>query len=145
MTSIRILVVDDFESWRHFIVSRLRNLPAVRVIYEACDGLEAVQKAEELKPDLIVLDLGLPVMNGLVAARQIHSRALRSKILFLSQESDPEVVQEAMKFGAGFLTKTDAYRELLFAVEDVMRGEKFISSGLSDLTPGKALGEWAPR
>jgi DNA-binding NarL/FixJ family response regulator len=142
---IRILVVDDFESWRHFIISALRKLPKVCGIYEASDGLEAAQKAEELKPDLIVLDLGLPVMNGMDAARQIHCRAPRSKILFLSQESDPDVVQEAMKFGAGFLTKTDAYRELLFVVEDIMRGEKFISTGLCDSNPDKALDEWGRR
>jgi DNA-binding NarL/FixJ family response regulator len=142
---IRILVVDDFESWRHFIVSALRKLPTVCRIYEASDGLEAVQKTERLKPDLIVLDLGLPIMNGMVAARQIHSRAPRSKILFLSQESDPDVIHEAMKFGAGFLTKTDAYRELLIAVGDVMRGEKFISSGLSYPNSDEALDEWAPR
>jgi YesN/AraC family two-component response regulator len=104
-----------------------------RVISEVADGLEAVQKAEELKPDLILLDIGLPKLNGMEAARQIRRLSPESKILFLSQESDPEVVRHALRIGAhGYVLKTHAGAELLDAMEAVARGEHFLSSGLAE-------------
>jgi DNA-binding NarL/FixJ family response regulator len=103
------------------------------VICEASDGLEAVQKAEELQPDLIVLDLGLPKLNGLEAARQIRKLSPNSKILFLSQESSADVVQEALGLGAfAYVVKSDAGNELLTAVNAVLRSEKFVSSRFAD-------------
>jgi DNA-binding NarL/FixJ family response regulator len=131
MPPILILVVDDFGYWRHFIISMLEKMPAMPVICEASDGMEAVQKAEGLKPDLILLDIGLPVLNGIDAARQIRHRSPTSKILFFSQESDPEVAQYALKFGAGFVVKKDAGHELLSAVNIVMRGKRFVSGTLA--------------
>jgi DNA-binding NarL/FixJ family response regulator len=120
-------VVDDFEPFRHFVVSVLQKLPAVQVICEVSDGLAAVQKAEELQPDLIVLDIGLPKLNGLEAARQIRKLSPNSKILFLSQESSADVVQEALGLGAfAYVVKSDAGSELLTAVCAVLRGEKFV-------------------
>jgi DNA-binding NarL/FixJ family response regulator len=89
MVSVRILVVEDFEPWRRFISSMLGTEPHLHIICEVSDGLEAVQKAKELKPDLILLDIGLPMLNGIDAARQIRSFAPKSKILFLSVESSP--------------------------------------------------------
>ena len=126
-SSVRVLVVDDFEPFRHFVVSVLQKLPAVQVICEVSDGLAAVQKAEELQPDLIVLDIGLPKLNGLEAARQIRKLSPNSKILFLSQESSADVVQEALGLGAfAYVVKSDAGSELLTAVCAVLRGEKFV-------------------
>ena len=104
----------------------------LHVAGEASDGLEAVQKAKALKPDLVLLDIGLPKLNGIEVARQIQSRAPRSKILFLSQESSPDVVREALKLGVGFVVKTDAARELLSAVNAVTVGRQFLSSRLAD-------------
>lgn len=103
----------------------------MQVICEVSNGLEAVQKAEELKPDLILLDIGLPGLNGIEAARQIRQLATQSKIIFVSQESSPEVVQEALSLGAwGYIVKPRAASELMAAVEAVLEGRRFVSSGL---------------
>ena len=102
-----------------------------QVIAEASDGSEAVQKAEELKPDLIVLDIGLPKLNGIEAARRIRQLSPSSKIIFLSQNNDLDVVQAALDTGAlGYVRKTDARRELLPAMDAVLRGKQFVSSSL---------------
>jgi DNA-binding NarL/FixJ family response regulator len=123
----RVLVVDDFEPWRHFVSSLILMKPELQVVGEASDGLEAVQKAVELKPDLILLDIGLPTLSGIEAARQIRKLAPESKIIFLSQESSAEIVQEALSLGAwGYVVKTVAESELLTAVETVISGKKFV-------------------
>jgi CheY-like chemotaxis protein len=99
------------------------------VIGVASDGLEAVQKAKELQPDLILLDIGLPSLNGIEVARQIRKLSPESKILFVSQESSADVVQGALGTGAlGFVFKSDAGKELLEGVSAVLRGEPFVSS-----------------
>jgi DNA-binding NarL/FixJ family response regulator len=129
---VRILVVDDFEPFRRFVCSTLARKPELLVIGEALDGLEAVQKTQDLQPDLIVLDIGLPNLNGVGAARQIRTLCPQSKIIFLSQESSPEVVQEALDLGAvGYVVKTDAGSELLAAVDAAREGRQFVSKGLS--------------
>jgi len=132
VASIRILVVDDFEPFRVFVLSVFSKTPEFQVIFEASDGLEAVRKAEELRPDLILLDIGLPKLNGIQAARQIRKLAPDSKILFLSQESSADVVQEALDLGAlGYVVKAYAGSQLLAAVEAVRQGRRFVSVGLS--------------
>ena len=126
---IRVLVVDDFEDWRRQVHSLLQARPEWQVIAEASDGSEAVQKAEDLKPDLILLDIGLPKLNGIEAARRIRQCSPSSKIIFLSQNNDLEVVRAALGTGAlGYVRKTDARHQLLPAVDAVLRGEQFISS-----------------
>jgi DNA-binding NarL/FixJ family response regulator len=97
--SVRILVIDDFEPFRRFVCSIVATRPYLNVIGEISDGLEAVQKAKELKPDLILLDIGLPALNGIAAARQIRKFSPESKIIFVSQESSADVVQEALSSG----------------------------------------------
>ncbi len=127
--SIRILIADDFEDWRRQVHLLLQARPAWQVVAEASDGSEAVQKAEELKPDLILLDIGFPNLNGIEAARQIRQRSPNSKIIFLSQNSELDIVRAALGAGAlGYVRKIDARRELLPAVDAVFRGEQFISS-----------------
>ena len=129
MPSVRVLVVDDSELWRRFVYSTLEKVPELQVICEVSDGLEAVQKAESLQPDLILLDIGLPTLNGFEAARRIRKLAPDSKILFLSQESSADVVQEAFRVGAlGYVLKAQAGTELLAAVDAVRQGRKFVSS-----------------
>jgi DNA-binding NarL/FixJ family response regulator len=91
----RVLVVEDYEPFRRFVCSTLAKRPGMQIIGEAADGLEAVEKAEELQPDFIVLDIGLPTLNGVEAARRIRKLSPKSKILFVSQESSADVVQEA--------------------------------------------------
>jgi DNA-binding NarL/FixJ family response regulator len=132
MSSVRVLVVEDFEPFRRFIASTLQETAELRIICEASDGLEAVQKAQELQPDLIVLDIGLPTLNGIEAARRIRQVSPESKILFLSQESSVDAVQEALGLGAhGYVVKAHAGSDLLAAVEAVLQGNQFVSSGLS--------------
>jgi DNA-binding NarL/FixJ family response regulator len=103
----------------------------LQVIGEVSDGLEAVEKAQELQPDLILLDVGLPKLNGIEAARRIRSLSPQSKILFVSLETTPAIVQEALTAGAsGYLLKSDANRDLLPAVEAVLQGRQFVSARL---------------
>ncbi len=129
MSRVRVLVVEDFVPFRQFISSRLATRRDLQVICEVSDGLEAVQKAVELKPDLILLDIALPSLNGIEAARRIRTLAPESKIIFLSQESSPDVVQEAFSLGAqGYVVKAKAGSELLDAVDAVISGKKFIGS-----------------
>jgi DNA-binding NarL/FixJ family response regulator len=129
--SIRVLVVDDFEPFRRFICSTLRTRPELQIVGEVSDGLEAVHKAEELRPDLIVLDIGLPTLNGIEAARQIRKVAPDYKILFVSQESSADLVQEALALGAlGYVVKAHAGSELLGAVAAVLQGKHFVSASL---------------
>lgn len=128
MPCIRVLVVEDFEPWRGFIRAAIEQEPQLHLICEVSNGLEAVQKAIELKPDLILLDIGLPKLNGIEAARQIRTLSPKSKILFLTQESSATMVREALEIGAGFVVKTDAGRELLSATKAVISEEQFLSS-----------------
>ncbi|HEV2731230.1 MAG TPA: response regulator transcription factor, partial [Terriglobales bacterium] len=126
-SSIRVLVVDDTEPFRRFIVSTLQTRPELQVIREVSDGLEAVREAQELHLDLILLDIGLPGLNGIEAARRIRRCSPKSKILFVSQESSADVVQQAFSLGAcGYVVKMDAGRELLAAVDAVLRDEQFV-------------------
>jgi DNA-binding NarL/FixJ family response regulator len=132
VSTIRILAVEDFAPFRNFIRSTLGERADLQVIGEASDGLEAVHKAEELQPDLVLLDIGLPKLNGIKAARQIHKLSPKSKIIFLTQESSPEMVQEALNLGAGgYVLKTTALIDLLAAVDAVLEGRQLFSGGLS--------------
>jgi DNA-binding NarL/FixJ family response regulator len=132
MSSVRILVVEDYEPFQRFICSTLGKCPELQVICSASDGLEAVQKAEDLQPDLILLDIGLLGLNGIEAARRIRKVSPNSKILFLSQESSADVVQAALNLGAlGYVVKARAESELLTAVEAVRKGMRFVSGALS--------------
>jgi CheY-like chemotaxis protein len=134
--SIRVLVVEDYIPFRQFLCSTLGEKRELRIVGEAADGLEAVQKAKELKPDLILLDIGLPSLNGIEAARQIRKLAPQSKIVFVSQESSADIVQEALSLGAlGYVVKMRAGTELLAAVEAVLDGRRFVSQSVAHFVP----------
>jgi DNA-binding NarL/FixJ family response regulator len=127
----RILLVEDFEPFLIHEISMLRENPKWQIIGEAADGLEAVQKAGALRPDLVLLDIGLPKLNGIEAARQIRVIAPGSRIIFVSQESCLDVVAEAFGVGArGYVLKTRVGRDLLAAVEAVLADGQFVSPGL---------------
>jgi DNA-binding NarL/FixJ family response regulator len=130
MPHSRTLVVDDFDDFRQFLCSTLKQGTECEVVGEASDGLQAVNQAEKLQPDLILLDLGLPILNGIQAARRIRQLSPNSKILFISQCSSPEIAQGALKVGAhGYLVKSDT-TELTSAISTVLAGAQFISSRL---------------
>lgn len=139
MSTVRVLVVDDYEPIRRFVCSTLGKNPEWQVVAEVSDGLEAVRKAQELQPDLIVLDIGLPGLNGIEAARRIRNLSPRSRILFVSQESSADIVQEALSLGAlGYVVKAHAASELSVAVETVLEGRQFVSRGVSgSVTPDR--------
>ena len=128
--AIRILIVDDFQSWRRLVSAMLQDNPEFQIIGEAADGLEAVQKSEELQPDLILLDIGLPKLNGLEAARRMCAVAPGSKILFVSENQCPTLAREALRISRcarGYVVKSDGASELLPAMQ-------FVSSRLGTLT-----------
>jgi DNA-binding NarL/FixJ family response regulator len=130
--SSRVLVVEDYEPFRRVLISALAEVSGLEIVGEVSDGLEATQQAERLQPDLILLDIGLPTLNGIEAARQIHKLVPECKILFLSQESSADVVREAFDSGAeGYVVKAHAGSDLLSALEAVRQGRQFISQGLS--------------
>jgi DNA-binding NarL/FixJ family response regulator len=142
MSLVRLLVVEDHEPFRRFICSTLEKRPELQIVGEVSDGLEAVHKAQELQPDLILLDVGLPSLNGIEAARQMRKLSHKSKILFVSQESSADVVQGAFSLGAlGYVVKAHAGSELLAAVDAVCQGKRFVSAGLA----GHILAEPAAR
>lgn len=134
----RILIVDDSRAWRRAVCSILQEHLDLVVIGECSDGLDAVQKSEELQPDLVLLDIGLPNLNGLEAARQIRQVAPASRILFLSSYHWPEMLHEAISIGAlGFVVKLKASRELVPAIRTVLCDERFIGTGFSPFDPTK--------
>ena len=140
---LRVLVVDDYEPFRRLVCSTLEKFPELQVTCEVSDGLEAVRKAEQLQPDLIVIDVGLPTLNGIEAARRIRKLSPNSRILFVSQESSTDVVEEALSLGAlGYVVKAHAGTELSAAVEAVSRGRQFVGRGLSG--PQEALRSLVP-
>ena len=131
MQGFKVLVVDDFASFRKSVCAMLRGTP-FRVVGQAADGLDAVQKARSCQPDLILLDIGLPKLNGIEAARRISVVASGSKIVFVSVNDDPDVVQSVFRNGAcGYILKSAMSGELLPALAAVLRGEKFLSARLA--------------
>jgi DNA-binding NarL/FixJ family response regulator len=129
MAAFRTLIVEDHEDLRALLRSLLENETQCVVVGEASDGLQAVQRAQELQPDLILLDLALPKLNGMEAGRRIRKISPQSKIVFLSQNPAPEIVESALRIGAGYLLKSDA-NDLPAAVHAVLGGGKFVSDRL---------------
>ena len=129
---IRVLVVDDYEPWRRFERLTLLGREDFQIIGECSDGDDAVQKADELKPDLILLDISLPTLNGIEAARRIRQVSPVSKILFVSENRSPDITEEALSTGAGgYVVKSDAAGELLRAINAVLESKRFVSASLA--------------
>jgi DNA-binding NarL/FixJ family response regulator len=140
MSLLRILVVEDYAPFRQFICSTLQQRTGVQTI-EAADGLEAVQKAEELQPDLILLDINLPRLHGFQVAERIRRLLPHAKLLFVSQESSADIVREAFRVGAcGYIQKLHAATDLLPAIDAVLESRRFVSRNvaLTELTDAPA-------
>jgi DNA-binding NarL/FixJ family response regulator len=126
---IHILLVDDFDPLRNLIRAILEQDSSLHIVAEATDGLDAVQKAVDLKPDVILLDVGLPLLTGFDAARLIRKLSPDSKIIFVSQDFSPAMVKEGMSLGAfGYVAKTRAATDLLPAIAAALLGNTFFSS-----------------
>ena len=121
--SVRILIADDFAEWRARIRSQLQARPEWQAVGEACNGMEAVQRTMELRPDIVILDIGMPRLNGVEASKLIRQQFPNSKIIFVTQENDAEIRAAALATGAvGYLLKADAQSQLLPAVEAALNG-----------------------
>ena len=130
--TIRVLVVDDYKAWREFAAKTLEKKPDLTLVGEASAGSEAVRKAKELEPDLILLDVGLPLLNGIDAAKRIGEVSPASKILIVSENRVPEIVEAALSIPvSGYVLKSDAGSDLLPAIEAVLQGRQFVSPRLS--------------
>ncbi len=142
MPTSRVLLVEDFHTFRRAIRTMLESFPEFQVVGEAADGDEAIQLAAKLLPDVILLDINLPKLNGLQALPHIQNLSPWSKIVLLTQEPSPEVAEEALRLGAhGYVVKVDAGSELLSALEAVIRDELYLSRQLST----QLHGEWVDR
>jgi DNA-binding NarL/FixJ family response regulator len=125
---VRSVVVDDYRPWQQYVPEKLRECPNCRALGFALDGLEAVRKATELRPDLIFLDLGVPGLSGMEAARQILALIPESKIILLAQDPSADVIQETRRLGvSGCVPKINAENDLLAAVEAAISGKQFFS------------------
>src|SRR5215471_16830561 len=132
MSALRILIADDHEVVRKGIRALLDGHPGWEVCGEAVDGRDAVEKAREFSPDLALLDIGMPNLNGLDAARQILKAAPRTRVLILSMHNSDQVVREVLEVGArGFILKSDAARDLVAAVEALQRRTTFFTSDVA--------------
>ena len=132
-TTTTVLLVEDYEGWREFARRMFQRHSELQVIGEASDGLQAVQKTQELQPDLIPLDIGLPILNGIEVARRIREVSPKSTILFVSENRSLDVVEKALSTGAcGYVVKSDAGSELLSAIRAVLEGRSFVSASLAD-------------
>ena len=130
-SSSRILVADSFDPWRDYVRSAVEKCEGLQIVGEAVDGLEAVQKAAELKPDLVLLSVGLTKLNGIDAAKAIRKAVPGVKLLFATQIIDEGVMKAALDNGAhGYISKMTAQSELLPAIKAILRGEQFIGSGI---------------
>ena len=126
MSPVRTLVVEDHPRFKQLLLSALEKM-GCQIIGQAADGLEAVQMAQELKPDLILLDLGLPKLNGIEVLKRIHELSPDSKVLVVTQDSSPEIADAVLRFGAhGYLFKSDA-ADLAVAVNTILQGGQFSS------------------
>lgn len=120
---VSVLLVDDYAPWRDQLRSILKMRPEWNIIGEAADGPDAIEKATEMQPDIILLDVGMPSLSGIEAAKIIHQRSPKSKILFVTQDGDADVRNAAMRVGAvGYVLKSNAGNELLDAITTALHG-----------------------
>ena len=136
----RVLVVEDHEPFRRVICELLGQREDLLIVGEAADGLDAVCQAEALQPDVVMLDIGLPVLSGIEVAGRIRAKVPDAKLMFVSSESSLEVVDQAFSRGAhGYVYKPRAHRDVLPVLELIIRGGRFVSGGLERIAQGDSL------
>jgi DNA-binding NarL/FixJ family response regulator len=122
MQDVRVLVVDDFEEWRRELCATIQEIPDLQVVGEAADGLEAIQKTKDLRPDLILLDIGLPRLNGIEVARRLSKLCPESKIIFVTENRSSEIREEGFRAGgSAFVIKSESPSELIAAINFVLK------------------------
>ncbi|HET6179944.1 MAG TPA: response regulator transcription factor [Candidatus Sulfotelmatobacter sp.] len=130
---VRVLLADDYEPWRRCVAALFLKHPEWRIIGEVCDGIDAVKKTQELHPDLVLLDLSLPRLNGVEVANRIRQTSPGTKIVFITAYQDSDAMQTVLRNQAeGYVLKWEINRELLPALETVLWGGKFVSAQLTD-------------
>ena len=137
---IRVVIADDHQLVRQGVRALLNHAPGVNVIGEAADGEEAVKAVEQLRPDVLVVDISMPKMNGIQAAQHVHESAMPTKTVVLSMYGDPDLVRRAFDAGArGYVMKHSTAGELVQAVRAAAAGERYVSEALKRLEP---YGRW---
>lgn len=141
--STRIILADDHNIVREGIRSLLERQPDITVVAEAKNGQTAVRLAQELSPDLVIMDITMPGLNGVIAARQIIADAPDVKVLALSMHKDKRFVMEMLNTGAaGYLLKECAFEELTHAISSVLSGGKYLSPEIADIVIQQSLDHW---
>jgi DNA-binding NarL/FixJ family response regulator len=132
------LIVEDFEPYRALIVSLIKEVAGLEVVRQVSDGVSAIAAAEELKTPLILMDIGLPELNGIEAARRIRRFLPDCKILFISQESSPDIIQEALALGnCGYVVKSNAATDLLPALTELLQNSTPDKTDINTKVRGK--------
>jgi len=132
--AIRILITDDHQLFREGIANLLAASPQIEIVGQAEDGQEAIEKARKLKPDIVMMDLSLPVINGVDATRILHNELPETKILVLSMHADKNYIKEALEAGAfGYLFKDCTYDQLIEAINTVYHGKNYLSDKITEV------------
>lgn len=132
-TAIRILEVDDYEPWRDYIRSTITQQPDLCIAGEAADGMEALECFTSLHPDLVLLDMNLPVLNGMQVIKHLRSLSDQTKIVVVSEVQMSEIAAEALRVGAnGYVVKSEAATDLMPAIAAALAGKVFLSARVAE-------------
>lgn len=132
--TIRILITDDHQLFREGIANLLSASPQIEIVGQAENGQQAIEKAKQLKPDIVIMDLSLPVVNGVDATRILHKEVPATKVLVLSMHADKNYIKEALEAGAsGYLFKDCTYDQLIEAINTVYQGKKYLSNKITEV------------
>ncbi len=135
---IRVLIADDHQLMRQGLRALLEKATDIEVVGDARDGQEAIEMAEKLSPDVLLMDIAMPILDGLRATERISTRQKNAKVLILSMYSDETLVRQALKNGAkGYLIKNGSREQLISAIRLVSQGKTYFSPGVSNLLPGE--------
>ena len=131
---IKVLIADDHQLFREGMVNLLSNVEDIEVIGQAKDGKETIERARQLKPDVILIDIGMPLMNGIDATRILKKEYPSIKVIAVSMHSDRQFVKGILEAGAdGYLLKNCTYRQLIDAVHSVVSGKKYLSDEITGM------------
>ncbi len=132
--SIRIIIADDHQLFREGLANLLADSKEIEILAQAGDGREAIDKAKELKPDVIIMDIGMPVLDGVEATRQLLQESPGARVIALSMHADKQYIKGMFEAGAcGYLFKNCAYNELIKAIRAVHEGKKYLSERITEI------------